>query len=188
MTVSLFNKITRISFFIAAFFPLWAIMMYLVISKYGYDGIYLFVYVGFAMIIAACISHVRTEIRDTKRRAENPKSICICSKTETTKEYVFSVIPYILVIASTDMTQQSIVSLVSIFCIIGILYIRTNMVLTNPMLLLLGFRIFEIKYFEMHNIENIKTTLLLSRHAPWNGTEMRVEEIYHGIHAENSGD
>ena len=71
------------------------------------------------------------------------------------------------------------------FVIIGVLYIRTNKILTNPMLLLFGFRIFEIEYFELHNEDNIQTTLLLSKYAPWNGVTMNLEEIDDGIHIEN---
>lgn len=179
------NIITRIAFFIASFFPLWGIMIYLVISKYGYDGFNIFVYAAIIMIIILCISHVKTDIRDTKRTAENPKKISICAKTETTKEYVFSIIPYIMVASSANMAIENIVSLVAIFVIIGILYIRTNMVLTNPMLLLIGFRIFEIEYFELHNEDNKKTTLLLSKNAPWNGRTMEIEEIYDGVYMEN---
>ena len=179
------NIITKIAFFIASFFPLWGIMIYLVISKYGYDGFYLFVYVGIIMTIGVCASHVKTDIRNTKRKAENTKEIYIYTKTETTKEYVFSIIPYIMVVFSADMTIENIVSLVVIFIIIGILYVRTNMVLTNPMLLLIGFRIFEIEYFELNNEKNKKTTLLLSKEAPWNGREMKIEEIYKGVHMEN---
>ena len=185
MMTSMINGITRITFFIAAFFPLWAIMMYLTIAKYGYDGIYLFVYIGLSMIIAVCISHVRTDIRDNTKQAENSKCICIVSKSETTRDYVISVIPYLLIIASINITPQSIVSIICVFCIIGILYMRTNMVLTNPMLLLIGFRIFEIKYYEIHD-ENIeKSTLLLSKKMPWDGDPMTIVEIYKGIYTKS---
>ena len=179
------NIITRIAFFIASFFPLWGIMLYLIIAKYGHDGFFIFVYAAIIMVIILCISHVKTDIRDTKRTADNPKNICICGKTETTREYVFSIIPYIMVASSADMNIENIIALVAVFVIIGILYIRTNMVLTNPMLLLIGFRIFEIEYFELDNEENRKTTLLLSKKAPWNGRGMKMEEIYKGVHMEN---
>jgi putative effector of murein hydrolase len=82
------------------------------------------------------------------------------------------------------MKFENIVVLLSVFFIIGVLYIRTNMVLTNPMLLLFGFRIFEITYVELHHQEYNKTTLLLTKRAPWNGNEAKIEEISTGIHME----
>ncbi len=179
------NIVTKIAFFIASFFPLWGLVLYLLISKYGYDGFNIFAYAGIIMIIITCISHVKTEIRNTKRIAENPKEICICAKTETVKEYVFSIIPYVIVIACSEMSAENIVSLVAVFVIIGILYIRTNMVLTNPMLLLIGFRLFEIEYFELNNEDNRKTTLLLSKYAPHNCQGMKIEEICDKVHMEN---
>ncbi len=185
MATTMINIAARIAFFIASFFPLWAIMLYLLISKYGYDGFLIFAYAATVLVIILCISHVKTSIRDTKRDADNSKQIRIYGKTETTKDYVFSIIPYILVISSANMGMENIVSLVAMFVIIGILYVRTNMVLTNPMLLLIGFRVFEIECFESHNDEKPKKILLLSRYMPWNGRDMDIEEIYDGIYMEN---
>ena len=155
-------------------------MLFLTFVEYGLKN-YQFIYIGIILLVVTCIAQVRIEIRNSKLNTENPKTIIIKSRKETTKEYVFAVIPYILVLASADMQFEKIISLFTIFFIIGILYVRTNMVLTNPMFLLIGFRIFEITYEEKHRAGYEKTTLLLTRKSPWNGTEMVIEEIYDGI-------
>lgn len=177
------NSFTRIAFFIASFFPLWGIMLYLISNTYKVEN-YGFIYVGITLLIATCISQVRIQIRNYKKNAENPQEIIIKSKKETTREYVFAVIPYLLVVTSIDMQFENIVVLMSVFFIIGVLYIRSNMVLTNPMLLLLGFRIFEITYVELHNQNYDKTTLLLTKKSPWNGQETKMEKISNEVNIE----
>lgn len=183
MTIN--NLFMRISFFIASFFPLWGIMLFLASITYEFKN-YGFVYVGIILLIVLCLSQVRIQIRNYKTNAENPQEIIIKSRTETTREYVFAVIPYLFVVTSIDMQFENIVVLLSVFFIIGVLYIRTNMVLTNPMFLLLGFRIFEITYVELHNQNHEKTTLLLTKKSPWHGDEMTIEEIARGIHLESN--
>lgn len=184
MAVSFLGVLTRIAFFIASFFPLWGIMIFLAVFEYGLES-FLYVYLAIILVVVICISHVRIQFRKSKNEAENPKILIIKSRKETTKEYVFSVMPYVLVLASADMQIEKIIALLAIFLIIGILYVRTNMVLTNPMLLLLGFRIFEITYEEQHKIGYEKTTLFVARNPPWNGATITVEEIYDGIHMES---
>jgi len=173
----------RISFFIASFFPLWGIVLFLASTTYKFEN-YGFVYIGIILLIVLCLSQVRIQIRNYKKHAENPQEIIIKSKSETTREYVFAVIPYLLVVTSIDMRFENIVVLLSVFFIIGVLYIRTNMVLTNPMFLLLGFRIFEITYVELQDQNHDKTTLLLTKKSPWNGYETEIEDIAKGIHIE----
>jgi len=185
MSTTFFNVLTRISFFIASFFPLWGILLYLASYEYSISE-YWYAYILIILTVVICISHVKIFLRNLKNKSENSKQIVIKLRKETTHEYVFSIIPYLLVLTSADMQFEKIISLLVVFLIIGILYVRTNMVLTNPMLLLLGFRVFEIIFVELHNQDNEKTTLLLTRKLPWNGSEMTVEEISSGIHMEYS--
>ena len=180
MHMSLSDLCTRITFFITAFILLWAIVIGLALFTYSLAD-YWFVYTGIILLIMLCWAQVRIQIRNYETYLENKKKIIIKSKNETIHKQVLSITPYFLAIISLDMQISNLIVLLSIFFIIGILYVRTNMVFTNPMLFLVGIRIFKITYVEPYNEDNDKTSLLLTKRSPWRGDELEIKSIANGV-------
>lgn len=74
----------------------------------------------------------------------NPK-FAIKSITSQNKEYITYLGTYILpFVAAKTATPYDIAAYVVLFLTIGLIYIRTNLIYTNPMLLFFGYDLFEV--------------------------------------------
>jgi hypothetical protein len=95
--------------------------------------------------ILALIGGIATLIiTKTKINPDNRKIIYIVSKNEQVLSYLVS---YLLPFIGFDLTDiNEFVSLIIILLIIGILYIKADLIYINPLLMLLGFNIFEVHF------------------------------------------
>ena len=79
--------------------------------------------------------------------------ISVKSKIEDNEGHLSYLATYILPFVGLDFnTWQSIVSSIVLFYVLGSIYIRTNLILTNPTLTFLGFLISKIETSEGKNI------------------------------------
>ena len=174
---------SRWALLVLLFSPLLVIAGLRVYSHYEIDQAIIMVVAG---IIILCIIKVGVTARNIIKKAENTKNICIESKKEKIdhSQIILTIIPYVIMVAA-ESTVLAVAACVMVFWVAGISYVRGNDTgIITPMLRACGFRIFQIKYFEMHNTENTKKMLLLARHAPMNGAEMRVIEMFNGMYVQ----
>lgn len=148
-TDKLLSTKNRIELFLASFSPLWVIMIisYL-IRSYNQTSIIIAIIIGLSLIIP--ISDTINKFRQL-RTSSNTEKMEIEESKEITQDYVPYVVSYLFPVLA-DLTNFSILfSVIGVLIIIGILYIRTDMLLTNPALLIVGFRLYEVKVKGYHH-------------------------------------
>lgn len=129
----------RILLFISAYSPMFAIMGFLYRPQFG-D----FAWVFFGLAILGVLGLLG--FLEYEERFDNPETLEVtacCSRDEQAMSYIVSyIIPFVSASAST--WEQQTAHLI-FFLMIAILYVTTNMVHINPMLTLLGRRIYEVE-------------------------------------------
>ena len=140
----LLNNINKSSFFIASFSPLWAIMVIrYVIDNHETQYVSVPVIIVMMIIIASILQAVR-QFR-AARRSTNSESIAVEKSEEITKMYVPYIVSYLFPILVDIDSSSTLFVVVAAMTLVGLLYIKTRMVFANPALILVGFRVYEIK-------------------------------------------
>jgi hypothetical protein len=79
--------------------------------------------------------------------------ITITKKIEDNEEHLSYLVTYILPFTGLNFsTLQSIVATIVLFSVLGSIYIRTNLILTNPTLILFGFIISKVETTDGKNV------------------------------------
>jgi hypothetical protein len=95
-------------------------------------------------------------IKDVNK-TKYPTPIKVKSKSEITSEYIAYIIAYILPFISSQVDKPlGFIPLFAIILTIGFLYIRINLLHINPILNILGYRLFKIEDFD-HNEYHLLT-------------------------------
>jgi len=98
---------------------------------------------------------------------------------EITQDYIPYVISYLFPVLSDLTNPPMLFSVIAVLIIIGILYVRTDMLLTNPGLLLVGFRLYEVE--AENHIDKLK---IISKSVVGRGTRLSVKMITRKIYIE----
>ena len=163
----MFSNIDKSLFFIASFSPLWAIMIisYMVDNSTNlYSWIVSLILSG---IILVSIFVVRRKFR-TLRGSSNSKRVEVTQTREITAEYVPYIMAYLFpIFIQFDDASRIITGLLAIG-FVAMLYIKTRLVLTNPALLLVGFRLYEV-----HAKNYERPFIIISKHYPAGDTDVR---------------
>jgi len=106
-------------------------------------------YIGTPIIITSTIIviSILLTIRKfrTMRRSTNSKEIKIEKSREITMDYIPYIISYLFPILTEVDSLSTLFVVVAAMTLVGILYVKTRMVFTNPALILAGFRVYEIE-------------------------------------------
>ena len=139
----MFSNIDKSIFFIASFSPLWAIMIVgHMLNNYANQHSWMASLI-LSAVVAFSIVFVVRKFR-ALRRSTNPKCVKVTKVREITVEYIPYVISYLFPILVQFDDLSRIVTVLAAIVLVAILYIKTRMVLTNPALLIAGFRLYEV--------------------------------------------
>lgn len=173
----LLNTKNRIEFFLASFSPLWVIMITSYLIK-NYNVTNAIITIIVASILAITISDTVKKFRQL-RTSSNPEKMEINEAREITQDYIPYVVSYLFPVLA-DLTDFSMLfAVIAILIIIGVLYVRTDMLLTNPALLIVGFRLYEVEVQNYHHKLKI-----ISRSPIGRNDSILVREIGHRIYIE----
>ena len=131
-------------FFIASFSPLWVIMMIRYLMDNYYEQYVLIPIIIPLVIITISILLTVRKFR-TLRRSTNSEEIKVKKSKEITSEYIPYIISYLFPILTVIDDIGTLFAVLAAMTLVGILYVKTRMVFTNPALILAGFRIYEIE-------------------------------------------
>ena len=139
----MFGNIDKSMLFVASFSPLWAIMIVGHMLDNHADHNSWIVSLVLSAAVAFSIVFVVRKFRAI-RRSTNPKHIEVTRARETT----VGLAPYIMVYMFSILVQVDDPSgffvMFATMSLVGIIYVRTGMVLTNPAFIIAGFRIYEV--------------------------------------------
>ena len=156
------RKTIHISLFIISYAPLYIILfiqninseylskegLFIGIKQIFYNNkvaIFLLCFTVFSILIYYILYKIVIKLAAEKISAKN--------KIEDNEGHLSYLVTYILPFVGLDFSNwQSIVSSIVLFYVLGSIYIRTNLILTNPTLTLLGFLISKIETSDGKNI------------------------------------
>ena len=140
----LLSNINKSSFFIASFSPLWAIMMIrYAIDNYEMQYVYVPITIAMVVVTISILSAVK-KFRSA-RRSTNLESFTIKKSEEITKTYVPYIMSCLFPILIVIDSLSTLFVVAAAMTLVGALYIKTRMVFTNPALILVGFKVYEIE-------------------------------------------
>lgn len=140
---SLLNIKNKIELFLSSFSPLWAIMIISYLIK-SHDISDVIIAIIISIIIAMTISDTVKNFRQL-RTSSNSEEMTMKEVKEITQDYIPYVVSYLFPVLSDLTNPTMLFSVIAVLIIIGVLYVRTDMLLTNPALLLVGFRLYEVE-------------------------------------------
>lgn len=144
----------KIPLFLSSYAPLWLIFLISLFVNDDYSTQFNFAnfpsslsdysLIVFSIVIIVPILILVGILRTTKS-GNNPEYITIKEKENSTSEYAFYVMTYIIPFVVNDfLNLQSIVTLVIMMVTIGSIYIQSNMFQLNPVLTLLNYKLYKI--------------------------------------------
>jgi len=131
-------------FFIASFSPLWVIMMIRYLMD-NYDEPYVLITIIIPLVIIIISILLTVRKFKTLRRSTNSEKIKVEKSKEITSEYIPYIVSYLFPILTVIDGISTLFTVLAAMTLVGILYVKTRMVFTNPALILAGFRIYEIE-------------------------------------------
>ncbi len=167
----------RIEFFLASFSPLWTIMIISYLIK-SYNITNAIIVVIIALILAITIYNTIKKFRQL-RISSNSEKMEITEAREITQDYIPYVVSYLFPVLADLTNFSTLFAVIAVLIIIGVLYVRTDMLLTNPALLMVGFRLYEVE------VQNYQHKLkIISRTPIGRNDSILVRAIGHEIYIE----
>ena len=166
---------SRISLFVASFSPMWFILIgsYLIDR---YDVVSVLAAFLVTLVIIGCIIH-SCSVFDRYRQSTNMDPVTPEYLRDVTHKYTMQLLAYAFFALIDVTSDHNVFVLISLAFFICIIFSRTNIVLTNPAFLVLGFRLYESK---VSNPD--REILLLSSYSPRKGAQMYIKQIAPGIY------
>ena len=168
------NFHSRMFLFIASFSPMWLILIgsYLI-----YDFSPLSIIVSFSIILGIIASIVYScNVFAEYRESINTEPVTLKYARNVTYKYTTHLIAYVFFVFIDITLPHNIFVIVALIFFVGIIFSRSNIVLTNPTLLAIGFRIYESEIDQPD-----REIILLSRYTVNKGDQIDVKEIAPGI-------
>lgn len=150
---------SRIFLFVASFSPMWFIL----IGSYLIDNHdVVSVLVSFLIIlgIIGCIVY-SCNVFDRYRQSTNMDPVRPKYLRDVTHKYITQLLTYAFFALIDVTSEHNIFVIISLALFVCVIFSRTNLVLTNPAFLVLGFRLYESKVSEPD-----RQILLLSSYSP----------------------
>lgn len=174
----------RVCMFVASFAPLW----FMVIGSYLYDAHFLgpessapsridtiigsFVA---AVLILACIM-VTCNAVSNLRESGNMETVVPERVRDVTHANAPSVMVYVVFVVVGAASSHNLFVLAMLAAFVCAVFSRTNMMLTNPSLILVGFRTYKM---EVGSPDRVIT--LVAKAVPQNGKEIRIKKAAEGV-------
>ena len=172
-TDSILSGIDKYLFFIASFSPLWIIMT----VGYAIDN-QAFQYLWLAVAVPSTATTISILLVVRKfhalRRSTNAKKIKVEKAHEVTVKYIPYIMSYLFLILVEINDLGTLVVVVASLALVGTLYVKTRMVLINPALLLVGFRVYKVRATNYD-----RPIMIISKRYPEN--IMNVRDIDHDL-------
>ena len=176
---SVLSGIDKYLFFIASFSPLWVIMT----AGYALNH-QTSQYLLPAIVIPSAVTAIATLLVVHKfrvlRRSTNAKEVEVEKVSEVTVKYIPYIMSYMFLIVVKIEDLGTLVAVVASLTLIGTLYVKTRMVLINPALLLVGFRV-----YEMHAASYARQMTIISKKLP-EGT-IKIRDIDRDLYIVQKG-
>ena len=170
---SMLSGIDKYMFFIASFSPLWIIMM----VGYALDNqASQYLWPAVTIPSAATTVSVLLIVRKFRalRRSTNAKKIKVEEAHEVTVKYIPYIMSYLFLILVEIDDLGTLVVVVASLALVGTLYVKTSMVLTNPALLLVGFRVYKVRATDYD-----RPITIISKRYPEN--TVKVRDVDHDL-------
>jgi hypothetical protein len=159
------NALTRVVLFCSSYAPLFLILA----IRSWVDNRWLAA--SLAAIAAVSVLVLRLFVR--KARTLTGQKVAITSVISRDGDAMSYIVTYLLPFLTVDFTKPSdVVSLGIVFGVIGLLYVNSNLIHTNPLLNLVRYHIFEVQDSDG------KTTALITRRSYIrNGAELDIVSL-----------
>ena len=165
---------SRVFLFIASFSPMWLIL----IGSYLIDDFSPFaIIVSFLVLLGIIASIIHScNIFAEYRESTNMEPVSLEYARDVTHKYTIQLITYVF-FALIDITlSHNVFVIIALAFFVCIIFSRTNIVLTNPAFLAVGFRMYESKI----GLPD-REIILLSRCNVKKGDQIEIKEIAPGI-------
>ena len=161
---------SKISLFIASFSPIWFIL----IGSYLIDDHTPFTIITSFLIILGIIASIvhSCNIFAQYRQSINMEPVTIKSTRDVTHKYATQIVAYVFFVLIDVISEHNLFVIISLAFFICIIFSRTNIILTNPTFLVVGFKLYEVKV----TLPN-RTIILLSRYHLRKGDEIGIKEM-----------
>ena len=180
----LFNFRKKIMFFMASFFPIWIIVVikYLIEHHTTYD-----ILISFVIIISIIITTVFT-LRDFSNHystitGEREKIVRVKEKSDRVVAHVVAYFFFIL-IEINDYSDLFVI--ISMIVLISIIFTRSGLVLTNPSLLLLGYKIYDITTTNPGQVEEdvnkLRSVTIITKEPLYRQDIVNMIELSQGVY------
>jgi hypothetical protein len=156
------NFPTRLILFLSSYAPLFLVLA--IRSRVDNRGIS----IGLTSVAAISVLVLWLFLRQVRTLAHD--RVVIASVVSRDGDAMSYIVTYLLPFLAVDFTKVGdVVSLAIVFFVIGLLYVNSNMIYTNPVLNIAGFHIFEVEV-----AEGKTTALICKRSYVRSGSELDV--------------
>ncbi|MGY5146616.1 MAG: hypothetical protein ACW9W4_01245 [Candidatus Nitrosopumilus sp. bin_7KS] len=174
----------KIMFFIASFFPIWAIVLgkYLIENHTTFDVIISFIII--IGIIITTISALR-EFSNHYNTISGEKGKIVKVKEKSDK-VVAHIVAYFFFILIDIHDYSDLFIILSMIILISIIFTRSGLVLTNPSLLILGFKIYAISTIspvqDIDSTKELRSVTILTKESLYRDDIVTMVELSQGIY------
>ena len=168
---------SRVFLFVASFSPMWFILMgsYLIDN---HDVVSVLASFLTILGIIGCIIY-SCNVFDRYRQSTNMDPVRPKYLRDVTHKYVTQLFTYAFFALIDVTSEHNIFVIISLALFVCVIFSRTNLVLTNPAFLVLGFRLYESRVSEPD-----RQILLLSSRSPSKDDLMYIKQIAPGIYVD----
>ena len=162
-------------FFIASFSPLWALMsIRYVINNPNQQYVYVVICIMVVIVLSSIL--LTGKKFSNLRNSTNSKKITVSESREIIPGHTPYIIPYLFSIPVAIDGYDTRFVIIAAMALVGILYVKTRMILTSPAIMLAGFRIFEIK-----SKDYARPIKVIAKKCPLRGHAIRVRDMDHDL-------
>jgi len=159
------NAFTRVVLFFSSYAPLFLI---LAIRSWVENW-----WLAMSLAAVAAVSVVILWLFVRKARTLAAHKLAITSVISRDGDAMSYIVTYLLPFLAVDFTKPSdIISLGIVFGVIGLLYVNSNLIHTNPLLNLVGYHIFEVQ-----DVDGKNMALVSRRPYVRNGSELDIVSL-----------
>lgn len=161
--------------FIASFSPVWIIVSISHILD-NHDQLYSQIGVVISLIIVAISVILTTEKFASLRNSSNAKTLTVDTSQEIKVEYIPYIVSCLVPLLIVIHGPGSLFAVIATMVIIGIFYVKTRMILTNPIIILAGYRMYEIV-----DKQYTRPITVISKSRPERDQRIRVRDVYDNL-------
>jgi hypothetical protein len=164
--------LARILLFLSSYSPLFLILG---IRSWASNGVAGGLFMGLAVLSAVSAWALLVAV-DTLTPTRTPVLTSTSKSSETTGYLVTYVLPF-LSVGATAASVPDLLALIVLLLTFGLVFVNSDLVLVNPVLAILGYRLFEVE------AEGGQRSLIITRsqNAPQAGSSLQVRRLGPGI-------